>query len=267
MFLRSMCKSGLLVLSLLLFVSTGASAAVRQATASGTFDGATGSLSFLAGDGFTVEYVFNDDPTQASVEQHDDPSPEPNLGRFDAWGFDGTPYGATVYTAEVTGGQLSLAGVDVKRYDNDSSTSNAEFVSFGVAPPDPGTDPNVLDILEYNASNTVELSPDPGSPLLGEPADGVEISLNAIMLGDWIETTAPTTLDLPPSGEVYAYFFSATEYDASGVEVGSAYAVLPVGSVSSSGLPTVPFLSPAALVGLAAGLTFVSWPGRRSRAR
>ena len=72
MFLRSIFTPGLLAVLLLFFVSTNASAAVRQATASGTFDGATGSLSFLAGDGFTVEYVFNDDPAQASVEQHDE---------------------------------------------------------------------------------------------------------------------------------------------------------------------------------------------------
>jgi hypothetical protein len=267
MFLKLKFAPGVLALSLLILAPTAVSAAARLVTASGTFSGATGSLSYLAGDGFTVEYIFNANPAEASVEQHDDPSPEPNLDRFDAWGFDGAPYSATVFTAEIAGGQLSLAGVDVKRYDNDSGTSNAVFTSLGVSPPDPGTDPNILDILEYHSANTISLSPDPNSPLLGDPADGVEIGLNAIMLGNWIETSAPNTLDLPPSNEVYAYFFSATEYDAAGAEIGSAYAVLPIGSVSSSGLPAVPSMSPPALVVLAFGLIFVLRPGRRAQAR
>jgi len=97
--------------------------------------------------------------------------------------------------------------------------------------------------------------------------DGVEIGLNAIMLGDWIETTTPTSLDLPPSSEVYAYFFVAAEYDDVGVEIGSAWAVLPSGSVSSSGLPVLPSLSPAALVVLAVGLMVVWLPGLRVQAR
>ncbi|MBW2287355.1 MAG: hypothetical protein JRG80_19995 [Deltaproteobacteria bacterium] len=240
-----------------------AEAAPHAAFVSGSFDSANGTLAFLAGDAFSAEIVFDTDTAAASVEQHDDPSPEPDLDKFDAWGFTGAPYKVKVMTSEIPGGVETLPDCEVKVYDNDSSISNATLASFGITPPDPGTDPNVFDIIEYLGVNTTELAPDPDSPLMGTSADGIEVGLNAVLLGDWLETNNPSTLDLPPSGDVYTYLLIATEYDGSGNEVGMAYAVLPAAGVTS-GPPTVeavPAASPSLLPVFAAALLLFA--GRR----
>ena len=188
--------------------SPHAPAAVRVIRASGTFDGVSGSLGFLAGDSFTFEYVADTDPAVASVEQHDDPLPHPNLDGFDAWGFDGSAYAVTLTSPEMAGGSLMLGQVTISRYDNDSPASNAEFLAVWIGPPNPSVDPDTLDFQGYEGGNTY--CSDPMSPLLGDPSDGVEGPLNAIMLGGWFEMNPPSTLDIPPGGEVYTNFLSAT---------------------------------------------------------